>query len=670
MRCFACQTLCRKSSQWKPADDDESFEIVRRRLFEPMTPEQEKVRDGVIRSFMDYYREKSSDFGSQVQLPEYERRMRSSYPIHPELFDRLYQDWSTLDRFQRTRGVLRLMSHVISQLWMRDDRNLLIMPGTVPLDQTSVASELSRYLDDGWDPIIRTDIDGANSLSLRLDEENKQLGRYSATRRVARAVFMATAPRGEGTNGIDLKTITLGVAQPGESPGTFNDALRRLSNDATYLYVDGAQYWFSGRPNINRTALGMAASNFTPEDADIEVRRRIQAIKPFGSFKGVHAFPDGPGDVADDDDGVRLVVLPMTSPHVAGAEQSPGISAATSILGQRNAGPRQNRNLLVFLAAHETRINELRGAVYLHLAWISILEKKDSLNLTPNDVRLAESKIKETSETVNQQILEAFVFTLVPKQEPGKKDIAWHQSRPTGNGNLFERISRKLESEEHLITSYGGTRVRMELDRIPLWKERGDISVADLWKAYCEFPYLTRLASADVLNEAISTGVANFDWATDTFAYAEGHNGEKWVGLTTSQIVTPRPSGLVVRPTEARAQIESTIDVETPSTGGGISTNGGGGETTSGGGSEIPPPEVPASNSKTRYYGQFNLDSVRAVRQIADILESIVEHLSQSNGETTLVLEINSTSNNFDDRVQRVVKENAAQLGVKSQEFE
>ena len=123
---------------------------------------------------MDCYREKAGDCGRQVQLPEYERLMRSSYPIHPELFDRLYQDWSTLDRFQRTRGVLRLMSSVISQLWMRDDRNLLIMPGTVPLDQSSVSSELSRYLSDGWDPIIRSDIDGANSLSLRLDEENNQ----------------------------------------------------------------------------------------------------------------------------------------------------------------------------------------------------------------------------------------------------------------------------------------------------------------------------------------------------------------------------------------------------------------------------------------------------------------------------------------------------------------
>lgn len=659
----------RKSRQWKPADDDESFEIVRRRLFEPMTVEQERIRDGVIRSFMDYYREKSSDFGSQVLHPDYEKRMRSSYPIHPELFDRLYQDWSTLDRFQRTRGVLRLMSSVISQLWLRDDRNLMILPGNLPLDQSSVSSELSRYLNDGWDPIITSDIDGANSLSLRLDEENKNLGRYSATRRVARAVFLATAPRGEGANGIDLKSIMLGVAQPGEAPGTFSDALRRLSNDATYLYVDGAQYWFSARPNIIRTAAGMAASNFASDDADSEVRRRIQAIRLFGSFKGIHVFPDGPGDVADDDDGVRLVVLPMSQYHVGGESESPAIASADLILSQRNAGPRLNRNLLVFLAAHEARITELRESVFAFLAWASILEKRDQLNLTPNDVRLAESKVTEASEIVNQRIVEAFQFVLTPQQEAGKREIAWHQSKPTGNGSIFERISRKLESEERLISAYGGTRIRMDLDRIPLWKERGDIAVADLWKAYCEFPYLTRLASAKVLNDAISGGVANFNWASETFAYAEGHDGKQWVGMQIGQQVLPRPSGLLVRPIEANAQlsvVKSLTDVPGANNSEYKADGSSAGSQQSSHGRDVPSTNFP----KTQYYGQFDLDSVRAVRQIGEILESVIEHLVKAGGTIELTLEVNSASPSFDDRTQRIVRENAAQLGVKSQEFE
>lgn len=159
----------RTSAQWKPAEDDESFEIVRRRLFEPITPDNIRVRDGIIRAFIDSYRQKAGDFPSHVSERDYRRRMELSYPIHPELFDRLYGDWSTLDRFQRTRGVLRLMAKVISVLWDRGDQNLMIMPGTVPLDDAQVANELVGYLSPEWDPVIRSDIDGGNSLPLRID---------------------------------------------------------------------------------------------------------------------------------------------------------------------------------------------------------------------------------------------------------------------------------------------------------------------------------------------------------------------------------------------------------------------------------------------------------------------------------------------------------------------
>ncbi len=547
----------RKSAQWKPAEDDESFEIVRRRLFEPMTPENARVRDGVIRAFCDYYREKRTDFPSEVTEGEYRRRMELSYPIHPELFDRLYKDWSTLDRFQRTRGVLRLMATVISVLWQRGDQNLLIMPGTIPMDDARVNSELTKYLDDGWDPVIRTDIDGPNALPLRLDQNHANLGRYSATRRVARAVFLASAPREEVHRGIDLKMITLGVAQPGEAPGTFADALRRLSGDATYLYVDGAQYWYSLRANITRLAADRANSNFTDDNADDEIRRRLTAFSSLGPFAALHAFPGGPGDVTDDDDGVHLVVLPTTSHHVPNVEDSPAIQMASEILGQRNAGPRLNRNLLVFVAPAEARLVELRSATRQYLAWKSVEEdqKNEKLELTKSDEAQARSKVTETGETVSQRIVETYQHVLVPEQSPGTKEIRWHQTKPTGTGSLAERIAKKLESEERLITSYGGTRVRLDLDRIPLWTERGDITVDALWRAYCQFLYLPRLASFEVLVAAISDGVSKLIWQDETFAYAEGYDGNRWVGLSIAKHVNARPSGCVVSVGAATVQL-------------------------------------------------------------------------------------------------------------------
>ncbi|GAF67554.1 unnamed protein product, partial [marine sediment metagenome] len=151
----------RVESSWRPASPDEGFEIVRRRLFEPITDKEGFVaRDAVARAFVEMYGTQHNEFPSECREGEYERRLKMAYPIHPELFDRLYNDWSTLDKFQRTRGVLRLMAGVIHSLWERQDGNLLIMPATVPIGDPAVQFELTRYLDDQWTPVIAKDVDG------------------------------------------------------------------------------------------------------------------------------------------------------------------------------------------------------------------------------------------------------------------------------------------------------------------------------------------------------------------------------------------------------------------------------------------------------------------------------------------------------------------------------
>src|SRR5712671_3509459 len=104
----------RVETSWRPASAEEGFEIVRRRLFEPIAdPALFKDRDVVARGFADLYRTQQAEFPPECRDADYEKRIKAAYPIHPEIFDRLYTDWSTLIKFQRTRGVLRLMAAVI-----------------------------------------------------------------------------------------------------------------------------------------------------------------------------------------------------------------------------------------------------------------------------------------------------------------------------------------------------------------------------------------------------------------------------------------------------------------------------------------------------------------------------------------------------------------------------
>ena len=184
----------RVESPWKPASQDEGFEIVRRRLFQPLTDSQAVQRDAVAHSCSELYKTQSQEFPSECREASYERRIKMAYPIHPEMFDRLYNDWSTLDKFQRTGVYYDLMAAVIHSLWERQDANLLIMPATIPIDDPSVQFELTRYLEDQWVPVIERDVDGPHSLPLEIDRENSNLGRYSACRRVSRTIYLGSAP--------------------------------------------------------------------------------------------------------------------------------------------------------------------------------------------------------------------------------------------------------------------------------------------------------------------------------------------------------------------------------------------------------------------------------------------------------------------------------------------
>src|SRR5690606_8670244 len=205
-------------------------------------------------------------------------------------------------------------------------------------------------------------------------------------------------------------------------------------------------------------------------------------------------------------------------------------------------GPRINRNLLVFLAADRNRVPELRAAMKTRLAWQSILAEKgaDGLDLSASEIAQAETKLKETDEAIEQRIGETYQYVMIPRQEPKQSQVTWQTTRATGTEALAEKVGRKLASSEDLIASYSGVRVRMDLDRVeaPLWD--GDhISVRKLWSYYAQYLYMPRLAGFGVLAAAISDGVAQVNWAQDTFAFAERYDpdSDRYPGLATGRHV-------------------------------------------------------------------------------------------------------------------------------------
>ena len=663
----------RVESSWRPATAEEGFEIVRRRLFEPpVGPDDYKQRDLTARAFAELYQSQRDEFPPECRTVDYERRIQTAYPIHPEIFDRLYTDWSTLVKFQRTRGVLRLMAAVIHTLWEKGDRNPLILPSTIPIDDSRVGSELTRYLSDNWLPIIERDVDGARSLPLQIDGDVPNLGKLHATRRAARTIYLGSAPTADATHrGIEDRRVKLGCVMPGESPQVFGDAIRRLAADATYLYQDGPRYWYSTQPTVTKLAVDRALQfERNPDAVHAELTRRLEidfGFKPRddkrrGDFARIHLLPRNGSEVPDERD-ARLVVLDIDHAYTRGEGNNQAEAAAKAILESRGNAPRLYRNTLAFLAADKVRLQDLDEALRRYLAWQSILKEKVELNLDPHQVRQAETQHASADSAVVALLPETYQWVLAPTQKDPKASVLWQGSRLSGSDPLAVRASRKLRGDDLLVTNLGQTIVRMALDDVPLW--RGDhVPVRTLVENFAQQLYLPRLAQPTVLGEALRSGVAFLTWRMDTFAYAESFDEDsgRYLGLRGGQqvAIAPDDPGLIVRPEVARRQ----MDAEAPA----VAATTYPPAPLPGQAVRDPSAEelaaVPARPQPRRYHGAVKLDSTRVGRAASEIAEEVVAHLvGLAGAEVTVTIDIEARlPGGASEQVVRTVTENGRTL--------
>jgi predicted AAA+ superfamily ATPase len=565
------------------------------------------------------------------------------------------------------------MAAVIHSLWEKGDRNPLILPSTVPIDDPRVQSELTRYLSDNWAPVIEKDVDGPNSLPLKLDSELPNLGKFSACRRVARTIYLGSAPTTAAAHkGIEDRRVKLGCVMPGESPAVFGDALRRLAGAATYLYQDGPHYWYSTQPTVTKLAEDRAEQlKRDPDKVVAELEKRVRKdLANSGDFNRIHPMPHSGADVPDDLD-ARLVVLGIDHAYSRDTNNAAEVAAKT-ILEMRGNAPRLYRNTLVFLAADRTRLQDLDEAARKYLAWESVLADQKHLELSPFQVKQAETQKTSADRAVTARLPETYQWLLVPVQATPQAPVSWESVRLSGTDALAVRASKKLRTDEHYLTSFAATRLKMELDRVPLW--RGDhVAVTQLIEDFARYLYLPRLKDSSVLLGAIRDGVGLLTWERDGFGLADSYDEAlgRYRGLHGGQVVKladAHAAGLVVKPEVARRQMDAERVPIAPAPVPGDAP------------SVVPQtPGVtpldgaePAPAKPKRFHGRVVLDAARVGRDAGKIAEEVISHLVGLVGvEVTVTLEIEAiVPSGAPDNVVRTVTENSRTLKFIDQGFE
>jgi len=669
----------RVQTAWAPAQGTETFEIIRRRLFQELDIDGEKAREQAVKAFVSFYKNNSGEFPSDSRDRSYETQLMAAYPVHPELFRLLQTDWSALEKFQRTRGVLKMMAQIVYRLWRDGHSAPMILPGDVPLTDDKVRTNALLPISSGYDAVISKEVAGDLSKPAQIEAraQSGAIGKNKAVTRAATALFMETAPHGSTNKGIEIARLRMACAIPGEQPSQFSEALRRLGENSAYLYSSGENYWFSPIASLNQEAEERAKSLSNPElEADIITLIRAEEKHKGAGFLRVHCAPDDPLGI-DDAYEAALVMLPPAAWQRGRDTDTPAMKLAADIVEHKGPGQRRNRNRLAFLAPDQAALEDIQNVVRKKLAWASIIRDARTLQLTDDMKDDVAKKLREQEAATLNAVRRGWKHLLLPQEpQPGSPHAARGfdlepvaLANPTREPEPLAQIAWKKCEADGLIVKNLGV---LDNDLTKVWQaSQPHVSVRQLRDWFVQFPYLSKLRDPQVLAQAISGATARAD---AKYAIADRFDAAKneYIGLKLGRLVeVDLNSDMVLVWREvADAQLSKLVpegESKTTTPPGSILP----GQPSVAGEPPLPTP-VRMPQRPRRFYAKITLDPNRPTPQISNIAQSILSELDRARDTTiTLTLDIDAeTTNGFPEDVEAVVRDNAASLRITDFGFE
>lgn len=556
------------------------------------------------------------------------------------------------------------MANVIGVLWHAQTRDPLITPGRVPIAHERIRASVLYPLDPAFSAVVDSEVDGDGSLPSRMEANpSRRISQLRAATRSARAVFLCTAPLvGQPNAGLTGQGLRLATAEPGDQIAIFGEALRELTERATYLYEEAGRYWFSTQPTLNRLADDRAKA-FPEHEIDAEIVKMLsEDAKIRGGFHRVFAAPDDPTSI-EEAEAASLVIMSPSMPHAGkGASKSLATDAASDALMRCRASQRRFRNTLLFVAPDEAQLGNAREVMRKALAWKSIVDDgRLQQQLTQGQATDARDKAKSNRESAQKAVRSAWSHILYPVKSDvaGKPFELEHSLISARDRAAIPAVVYDKSKADGIVLEKLGTE-RLWLALKPIWpNDRPHLAVSEIADWFAAYVYLPKLRDRVVLESSIREAVAKFD---AQFGYADGFDDETGKYRKLIWAKNPpelmSPTAVLVRETEAKRQL-SEEGAPLPTIGPDLPLAPEAQPGTPG------PVTGPTSPSKPRrFYGSVEIDMVRPVKSFDAILNAVVMELQRTQGaKVKLTLEIQAEApNGFAEGEVGVVRDNARQL--------
>jgi hypothetical protein len=487
----------------EPVTREDVSEILRRRLFErvPGQAERQPVIDAMMAAM------------SQLPLRDNQRdqeaydRLLQSYPFHPDLIEVLYQKWTQMGRFQRTRGALRLLAYALRDTEGRDPSPMVGPAALLPSREHEEArlspalNELVQVCEERerWAPILSGELEKAREVQSAIPTLTQREVESAVV-----ATFLHSQPSGQRCQPSELFAL---LAHPNIDPAAIEEGLRRW-RQASWFLVENPEVWQLGTtPNLTRMHV-QAMAQLDESDVDQELRQRIQRVPALSSADPgvmVHALPLRPSEVSDDLQLHYLILGPEGAVELGKPLPMTVEAYFNEITGPQN--PRTYRNNVLALAPETSRLAGLHEQVRRWLGWIRIKSGEAYPLLTEIQRKDLPRRQKDAAQGLPEAVVAAY-NVMVAVDEAGQVQAQSLRADGAVSGTPFERMKVMLAEDERLLTTTLDPELILPGSYLEIWHE-GETSrrVIDLMSAFGQFPRLPRLLRPEALYETLARGV-------------------------------------------------------------------------------------------------------------------------------------------------------------------
>lgn len=487
----------------KPVADEEIYEVIRRRLFENIG-DAAQIEAAASR-YMQMFQENWMEMPAHATKSEYKEKIKKSYPFHPELIDVFRIRWASNHDFQRTRGVLRLLAAIISDLWKRQNSlsgaNLLIDAGDVNFaNLDALSGQLKRLYGNGFDAVITADVSGSASNSFKIDSERTEYGKHYLAEAISSVILMNSFGTDGANRGVSIKDIKLNLLEPESfNHNLINSALDELEAAGYYLYYTKTgvdkRYWFHTKPNIN-ILINQAKTDINNADIEAEIIRRINEksryVQPFNVL--VHPIGDVP-----EQQKLTLVVL---NPQFHADENRIAENTRKyieQIATKKGNSERIYRNTMLFLGVTNYGLTQLVVAVKEFLACKKISEEYNS-QIERDQKEDLRKKIEDETKRVETALVNAYSTVLKYSVKNGFQSLTVKQFKDSLDKQISESVLETLKTEEWILDSVGLGTLRNN-NLLPTVEQ--SIKVKDVYEAFIRFDDKPLITSSEAVRKSL-----------------------------------------------------------------------------------------------------------------------------------------------------------------------